>query len=128
MSHFAALGRARYVSLETYRAGGLPVRTPVWITAEANKLYCWTISDTGKVKRIGNNSRVRLAICTARGHIWGDWADAEARILETSAALRQQLRRLRAKYGLLFLPFAWWPRITRTATSVIEITEADETS
>ncbi|MCY3976883.1 MAG: PPOX class F420-dependent oxidoreductase [Chloroflexi bacterium] len=128
MSRFAALGKARYVSLETYRASGLPVRTPVWIATEEDKLYCWTISDTGKVKRISRNSRVRLAKCSARGHIRGGWADAEARILTSPAELRKQMRRMRAKYGLLFLPFAWWPRLTRTAASVIEFSEAGATT
>ena len=128
MSHFAALGEARYVSLESYRAGSLPVRTPVWIAAEDDKLYCWTISDTGKVKRIGRNPRVRLAICSARGQIQGAWVDAVADILASPYDLRKQMKRMRAKYGLLFLPFAWWPRLTRTATCVIEFTEASDTT
>ncbi len=128
MRHFSALSKARYVSLETYRASGLPVRTPVWIAAEDDKLYCWTISDTGKVKRIGRNQRVRLAKCSARGQILGGWTEAEARILASPAELRKQMKRMRAKYGLLFLAFAWWPRLTRTATSVIEFTEAGETT
>ena len=128
MSHFTALGKARYVALESYRAGGLPVQTPVWIVAEEDKLYCWTISDTGKVKRVGRNPRVRLAECSARGRVRGSWVDAEARVLASQAELRKQMRRMRAKYGLLFLPFAWWPRLTRTATSVIEFSEVGTTT
>lgn len=123
-SRFSALAKARHVSLETYRRDGRAVRTPVWIVAEGEKLYCWTISDTGKVKRIGKNPQVRLAICTARGDVRGEWVDGSARILEGRAELDKQMSRMRAKYGLLFLPFKWWPRIIRTATCVVEISEA----
>jgi general stress protein 26 len=31
------------------------------MTAEGNALYCWTVISTGKVKRIRNNPRVKLA-------------------------------------------------------------------
>lgn len=34
---FQALAAASYVSLETYRKSGAPVRTPVWITADGSK-------------------------------------------------------------------------------------------
>ena len=121
MSQIAELGNARYVSLESYRANGAAVRTPVWISAEGSKLYCWTIADTGKVRRIGNDSRVRLAVCTARGDIRGEWVECRARMRDSRADLHKQMRRMRAKYGLLFLLFEWWPRVTRTATVVIEI-------
>ena len=127
-SRFKALAKARHVSLESYRRDGRAVRTPIWIVAEGGKLYCWTISDTGKVKRIGKNSRVRLAKCSVRGHIQGDWTDAHARILARPDDLRKQMSRMRAKYGLMVLPFAWWSRLTRTATTVIEFSETGGTT
>ena len=127
-NRFNALAKARHGSLESYRRDGRAVRTPIWIVAEGEKLYCWTISDTGKVKRISGNPRVRLAKCSARGHVRGGWVDAEANVLASPGELPKQMRRMRTKYGLLFLPFAWWPRLTRTATTVIEFSEAGETT
>jgi len=125
MNVFTALGDSRFISLESYRADNTLVRTPVWITAEDDKLYCWTVKNTGKVGRIGKEPRVRLAACTARGDIRGEWVDCGARILESRADHVKQMRRMRAKYGLLFLPFQWWPRLTKTATVVIEISKRD---
>ncbi len=121
MTNFAELKRSKHVSIESYRRNGAPVRTAVWITAEQDKLYCWTITDTGKVKRIGRDPRVRLAVCTARGAIRSDWVDGAARILANPEDIARQTRRMRAKYGLLFLPFEWMPRLSRTPTCVIEI-------
>ena len=84
--------------------------------------------DTGKVKRIRQESARPPGECSARGHIRGGWIAAEARVLASPDDLRKQMKRMRAKYGLLFLPFAWWPRLTRTATCVIEFTEASDTT
>ena len=69
---FKALAAASYVSLESYRKSGAPVRTPVWITADGGKLYCWTLTDTGKVRRIRANAEVQLAKCDASGTLEGE--------------------------------------------------------
>ena len=86
---FAAFDGKRYLSLETFRKSGEGVRTPVWFAAEARDagvLYIYTIGNTGKVKRIRNNPRVRIAPCDARGNLRGEWADARADILSGDAA------------------------------------------
>ena len=121
---FQALSAARYVSLETYRKSGAPVRTPVWITADAGKLYCWTLTDTGKIKRIGANSNVRLAPCDAGGALEGEWVAAQARILDSPATMNAQLRRLRAKYGWQYLAYRLISVLRRAETSVIEFSPA----
>ncbi len=38
----AALDRARYVSLETFRRDGRGVRTPVWAAPRGGKLYVFS--------------------------------------------------------------------------------------
>ena len=119
-SDFHALSAADFVSLESYRRSGAPVRTPVWITADAGKLYCWTLTDTGKIKRIRANTSVRLAKCDASGQLEGEWVAAQARILDSPAALNAQLRRLRAKYGWKYLAYRLISLLRRAPTSAIE--------
>jgi len=91
---FAGFERKKYLSLETFRKSGEGVRTPVWFAAEqmaaanggAPVLYIYTIGNTGKVKRIRNNRRVRIAPCDMHGNVSGEWMDARAEILQGDAA------------------------------------------
>ena len=87
---FAGFERKKYLSLETFRKSGEGVRTPVWFAAETDRgvaaLYIYTIGNTGKVKRIRNNRRVRIAPCDMRGNVSGEWMDARAEILQGDAA------------------------------------------
>ncbi|MFD9353513.1 PPOX class F420-dependent oxidoreductase [Streptomyces sp. NPDC060031] len=97
------LGKARYVSLTTFRKDGTPVATPVWAAAEGGELYLWTRSDSWKVKRIRNNGRVTVAPCDARGRlVEGAPVEAgEARLLD-EAGLRRVRRLLLRKYTWQF--------------------------
>ena len=122
---FRALAAANYISLESYRKSGAPVRTPVWITEDSGRLYCWTLTNTGKVKRIRANPLARLAKCDARGKLQGGWVAAEARLLASRPALKSQLRRLRAKYGWKFLAYRLMSILSRAESIVIEFTPAD---
>ncbi|MEJ3742580.1 PPOX class F420-dependent oxidoreductase [Actinomycetes bacterium KLBMP 9797] len=61
--------RSRYVSLTTYRKDGTPVPTPVWHVPHGAELWIVTEAGSGKVKRIRNNPRVRVAPCSARGTV-----------------------------------------------------------
>ena len=100
---FAAFEGKNYLSLETFRKSGEGVRTPVWFAAEkagaggeAAVLYIYTIGNTGKVKRIRNNPRARIAPCDMRGNGRGDWMEARAEILQGDVAHGMQL--LNRKY------------------------------
>jgi uncharacterized protein len=95
----AALGRARYVNLATWRKNGREVRTPVWIAACDDKLVVYTNAKSGKVKRIRNDGRVRLAPCDARGKLRGDWTEARARMLDDPAERQHGLSAVTDKYG-----------------------------
>jgi PPOX class probable F420-dependent enzyme len=85
----ASFANHKYLNLETLRKNGEAVRTPVWFTADPSasldsrqaKLYIYTIGNTGKVKRIRNNGRVKIAPCNARGRLLGGWVDARAEIV-----------------------------------------------
>ena len=86
---FASFANHKYLNLETIRKSGEGVRTPVWFASDPSarldsvgaKLYIYTIGNTGKVKRIRNNGRVRIAPCNARGRLLGEWVDARAEIV-----------------------------------------------
>src|SRR6516165_6319000 len=103
----AQFAGANYLSLETFRKTGAGVRTPVWFAQGVSHgaptiivFYIYSEADAGKVKRIRNNPKVRVAPCTMRGDIRGAWIDARARICEDDeGAHGQQL--LTQKYGLL---------------------------
>jgi uncharacterized protein len=93
---FAAFAGQKYLNLETFKKNGEGVRTPVWFAADpstsldssAAKLYAYTIGVSGKVKRIRNNPRVRIAPCTMRGEVLGDWVEARAEIVTGEEAAR----------------------------------------
>jgi PPOX class probable F420-dependent enzyme len=91
--------KERYVSLASFRSSGKEVRTPVWIGADETGVYIYTNIQSGKVKRIRKNARVRLAPCTVRGEITGDWVDARAVLVEDETDRERGLRTLVKKYG-----------------------------
>jgi PPOX class probable F420-dependent enzyme len=86
---FAPFAEHKYLNLETFRKSGEGVRTPIWFAAEtatgfdstATKLYLYTVGNSGKIKRIRNNPRVRIAPCDMRGKVLGEWVDARAEIV-----------------------------------------------
>lgn len=77
---WAALAQARYLSLESYRRDGTPVRTPLWFAAmpATGALVAYTDADSAKVKRLRRTPRCRVASCTMRGTLTGPWLAAQA--------------------------------------------------
>lgn len=98
------LGRERYVSLATFRRDGRAVPTPVWVAEHAGRLYVFTEGSAGKVKRLRNDARVRVAPCDVRGSLRGDWASGRGRIV-ADAATRD------AGYAALLAKYAWQMRL-----------------
>ena len=125
MSQFHALAKATYISIESYRRNREAVQTPVWVTHEGERLFCWTLANSGKVKRIRQNPRVRLARCNASGAIKGTWVEAVGRVLDTREEVSRQTRRMSAKYGLKFLPFRLMGLLRRTEAVALEFSSAD---
>jgi PPOX class probable F420-dependent enzyme len=113
---FKDIGNPTYIALETFRKSGEGVITPVWVVAEGGKLYVWTIGDSGKVKRIRNHSRVRIAVSDSRGTPKSDWVEAHARVLDAPADEEKQRQRLASKYGWQFHLFNLMGRFSRNKT------------
>jgi uncharacterized protein len=101
----AAFAGHKYLNIETFRKKGEGVKTPVWFAADPAapldsseaRLYVYTIGVSGKVKRIRNNPRVKIAPCTIRGALLGEWVDARAEIVSGEEA-EHGMRLLNKKY------------------------------
>jgi len=91
--------RERYVSLATFRRNGAEVRTPIWFAVIDQRLWMMTGGETGKVKRLRNNPRVRVAPSDVRGIVHGPWRDGTARIAADPREIAEARAMLRAKYG-----------------------------
>jgi len=78
----------------------------VWFAADPNPpngvmtFYVYTLPDSGKVKRIRNNPKVRIAPCNMRGDVRGAWIEARARFCSTDETAKGQSL-LIEKYGLV---------------------------
>ncbi len=112
MDALARFSGHKYLSLETFRKSGAGVRTPVWFAEKDGELLLYTLADSGKVKRIRNNPRVRIAPSDMRGKLLGDWSEATARFLEGEEARRAN-KELNRKYWLKRL-FDWSSKLRRT--------------
>ena len=125
----AQFATAKYLNLESFRKSGVGVRTPVWFAQEAATssapgaqalFYVSSESDAGKVKRLRNNSKVRIAPCTLRGELRGAWVEGHARICAAEEASRgQQL--LRRKYGWQKIVGDFFSQLMRHKQTVIAV-------
>jgi len=90
-----------YLLLTTFRKDGTPVPTAVWCAPTADgRIGIWTVTDSGKVKRIRRSGAVEVAECDRRGTPLGPAVPGEAEILgaEETRAVRRAVAR---KYGLI---------------------------
>jgi uncharacterized protein len=86
-SRLAQFDRGNYISVETFRKSGQGIKTPVWFVRHEEKLYIYTEAGSGKVKRIRNNGRVRVALCDMRGTVKGPWIDGTASFIDGAEQL-----------------------------------------
>lgn len=73
---------SKYINLETYRKSGKAVITPVWFVFERENFFVITRSGTGKVKRLRNNTNVRISPCSFRGQVRGKWIEGIASFVD----------------------------------------------
>ena len=96
----AAITRAKYVLLTTFKRDGSAVPTPVWAVEDEGSLLIWTPRESGKVKRIRRSGRVTVAPCTMRGTPTGVAVEATAALLDTAGTAKVQ-DAIGRKYGWL---------------------------
>ena len=98
MSILDQLEPQKYISVETYKKNNDAVRTPVWFVIKDKLVYVVTRDQTGKVKRLKNNQKVKIASCKIKGEITGKWAKGTAKILDSGETA--EIVKLRdKKYG-----------------------------
>jgi len=122
MVNLVQFEKQKYLNIETYRKNGVGVKTPVWFALEFGNVYIYTEAHTWKMKRVRNNSRVRIAPCKFNGDVLGEWIDAEAAIV-TDDALRQHIDALlTSKYGLLKRFFDLLGRFSKGEKGYLHVT------
>jgi PPOX class probable F420-dependent enzyme len=94
-----SLNDARYINLTTFRKSGVAVETPVWFAEVDGTYYVFSAGNAGKVKRLRNSSRARIARCDMRGNVQGPWLDAKATLILDSTEIKGAHSALVQKYG-----------------------------
>jgi len=128
---FAAFRNEKYLNIETFRKNGHGVKTPVWFAADPNadiagasaRLFFYTIGVSGKVKRIRNDPRVKIAPCTIRGAVTGEWQDARVQII-TGEEARRATNLVQRKYFPLAQILSFFALFRRRERIVMAITPA----
>jgi hypothetical protein len=111
----------KYLLLTTFRKDGRAVATPVWFAQDGAELAVWTVTDSGKVKRIRRDGAVTITACDMRGKRRGETIDAQARLLD--AAETERVRSLISKrYGVLGWLTVQGSRLRRGAKGTVGIT------
>jgi len=118
---FKAFEREKYLNLETFRKSGQGVPTPVWFVRDGAALYVNTERTSGKVKRIRNNPRVRIAPCDVRGSLRGDWVEATAAVVEDSSVGQRVSKLADRKYGITKKLFDLLGRVNQGSRIVVRI-------
>jgi PPOX class probable F420-dependent enzyme len=108
---FSDLDREAYINLVTFKRDGRAVQTPVWFARRGERLYVFTEGDAGKVKRLRNGPRARVAACNVRGGLRGDWIEARGRVVADAGTERDAYAALRAKYGWQMKMVDFWSRL-----------------
>ena len=89
----------KYINLETYKKDQTSVKTPVWFVIENEQIHITTKETTGKVKRLKNNQNARIAICSMKGDIKGDWVHVGLQRINEDNDVEKIVKLRKKKYG-----------------------------
>jgi len=106
------LDRESYINVATFRKSGVAVETPVWFAEREGRLYVFTEAKSGKVKRLRNDPRIRVAPCGAAGRVKGPWLPGRARRVDDPAVVAGAYESLRKKYGWRMTVTDFFSRLT----------------
>ena len=111
----------QYLSIETFRKNGQGVKTPVWFVQDGEVLYIWTQADSGKAKRVRNNSKVNIAPSRGDGAPLEDWVRASASRDDSPDAVKHVRGLMVKKYGLVFHLFAAMGKLHKAQYTAIKV-------
>jgi len=100
LDYLKNLQNQKYLALETFKKNGDAVKTPVWFVIKNNLIYIVTREDTGKIKRLKNNKKVRLAPSNFKGNPIGDWVFGTVNF-SSEDETKEVITLRRKKYGFL---------------------------
>jgi hypothetical protein len=104
----------RYIRLATFRRSGEAVFTPVWFALVGDRAYVFTSANSGKAKRIRNNSRVIVTPSNFRGRSKGHSSmEVEARLMDEDEE-EMPNRVIDQKYGWQYKLFNFVIGLPRT--------------
>ena len=114
MSHeaLAQFVNQSYLNLESFKRDGTPVQTPLWFAEDDGVLYIYTLANSGKVKRILRNPRVRIAPCTMRGNVTGQWVATEAHFVDETTTEHG--------HALLLEKYGWKKRLGNVFSALMK--------
>jgi PPOX class probable F420-dependent enzyme len=118
--HLATFRGSRYLNLETFRRNGQGVRTPLWFVQMDGLLYVRTPENSGKVKRLRNNPRVRVVASDAVGKPEANWMEGTAQFVGSDQAHRVN-ELLKEKYGWQKALIDFGSRLRKRTSVVIAI-------
>jgi PPOX class probable F420-dependent enzyme len=95
----APLDQAKFISLRSFKRDGSPVDTPVWCAPCDGALVIFTLRESYKVKRIGRDPKVQVAICDVRGKLLGPWHAGICRAVADVQHEQRAYEALTRKYG-----------------------------
>ena len=107
-----SLTNARFLSLGTFRKSGIQVNTPVWFAEDEETYFVFSARNTGKVKRIRNSGKSRVARCDVKGNVTGDWIDTEC-VIATPEQESLAYKLLQEKYGWQMSVTNFFSRLSR---------------
>lgn len=113
--------KQQYLNIETYRKNGKAVKTPVWFAQDGETLRIWTQADSGKVKRIHRDGKVRINPSTASGEPLGEWIDARAVTFDSCGELNRTEMLFRKKYGWIFSVLGWFGKMRGATYITIQV-------
>jgi PPOX class probable F420-dependent enzyme len=96
------LGKAKYISLTTFRKDGSAVATPVWLVRDGAGLKVVTDPTSGKAKRLRTNPHVLVSPCDMRGRVTSGAISAAGSVqLQDEAETLVTMGLITRKYGLM---------------------------
>jgi PPOX class probable F420-dependent enzyme len=109
-----------YIRLETFKRNGQVVVTPVWFVVDDGTIFVRSYANSGKVKRMRNNSYVKIAPSDALGKPHGVTIEGTAVRVDGDKEIKiSQL--LYRKYGLKKMSFDLWGAIKQLDWAVFAI-------
>ena len=113
--------KQNYINLETFRKNGEGVKTPVWFVQDGNVFYVQTDGNSGKVKRIRRNTKVKIAPCKGDGRLLGDWIEARAEICQDVEKIKEVDQLAMRKYGWMKKMFNFFNVVKKSVYTTLMI-------